>query len=91
MQLQTRIIRALSFLALLALAIPLPAADDTALKVCLLSGCPTYHSEKSLPLFQEWLEKNYTVKCTQIVREGHTFPGLDKLADCDSRLFSSSG
>ena len=85
MQLQTRIVRTLSWLVLLVagLMTPLPAEENAALKVCLLSGCPTYHSEKSLPPFQEWLEKNYAVKCTRIVRDGHTFPGLEKLADCD--------
>jgi type 1 glutamine amidotransferase len=59
------------------------SADDKPLKVCLLSGCPTYHSEKSLPPFQEWLEKNYAVKCTRIVRDGHALPGIEKLADYD--------
>lgn len=54
------------------------------LRVCLLSGCNTYHSEKSLPPFQEWLEKNYNVKCTRIVRKGDdNLPGLEQLDDCD--------
>lgn len=59
------------------------AADKEPLRVCLLSGCPTYQSEQSLPPFQEWLEKNYSVQCTRISRDGHTFPDLEKLADCD--------
>ena len=53
------------------------------LKVCLLSGCPTYKSEESLPPFQKWLEDNYNVHCTRLVRDGHEFPGLEKLDDCD--------
>ena len=58
-------------------------AEDAPLRVCILSGCPTYKSEESLPAFQEWLEQNYAVKCTRIVRNGHEFPGLERLADCD--------
>ncbi len=61
----------------------LSAADEKPLRVCLLSGCPTYHSEKSLPPFQEWLEKNYNVECTRIVRDGDNLPGLEKIDDCD--------
>lgn len=57
---------------------------DLPLRVCLLSGCNTYHSEKSLPPFQEWLEKNYRVKCTRIVRKADDdLPGLEALGDCD--------
>lgn len=58
-------------------------ADDAPLRVTFLSGCPTYHSEKSLPPFEEWLEANYPIKCAHVSRDGHTFPGLDKLADGD--------
>ena len=71
------------FLLLLCPGAGLVRADEQPLRVCLLSGCPTYHSEKSLPPFQEWLEKNYAVKCTRISRDGHTFPGLEQIADCD--------
>lgn len=54
------------------------------LRVCLLSGCNTYHSERSLPPFQEWLEKNYNVKCTRLVRKGDdNLPGLEQLDECD--------
>lgn len=58
-------------------------ADDKPLRVGFLSGCPTYHSEKSLPPFEAWLEKNYPVKCVHIAREGNAFPQWAKLADCD--------
>ena len=53
------------------------------LEVCILSGCPTYKSEESLPPFQKWLEENYNVHCTRLVRKDHEFPGLEKIADCD--------
>lgn len=56
------------------------------LKVCLLSGCDTYHSEKSLPPFQKFLDANYNVQCTRIVRQGDELPGLDQLEDCDVAL-----
>jgi hypothetical protein len=61
----------------------LHAAEEMPLRICLLSGCLTYESEKSLPPFQEWLEKNYHVKCIRIVRDGQTLPGLEQVADCD--------
>lgn len=62
-----------------------PKGDSAKpLRVCLLSGCNTYHSEKSLPPFQEWLEKNYNVKCTRIVRKADDdLPGLEALDNCD--------
>lgn len=54
------------------------------LKVCILSGCETYHSETSLPPFQEFLEQNYNVRCTRVVRRGiDDLPGLEQLDDCD--------
>lgn len=61
------------------------AADSKPpLKVCILSGCNTYHSEESLPPFQTWLEKNFNVQCTRVVRKADDdLPGLEKLDDCD--------
>ncbi len=59
------------------------AAAAEPLRVCILSGCPTYKSEESLPPFQEWLEKNYDVKCTRLSRSGDAFPDLQKLDECD--------
>lgn len=62
-------------------------AEERPLKVCLLSGCPTYDSEKSLPPFQKFLEKNYNVRCTRIVRKAaDDLPGLEQLDDCDVAL-----
>ena len=60
------------------------ASDKAPLKVCILSGCPTYNSEKSLPPFQDWLEKHYNVRCTRVIRRAvDDLPGLDQLDDCD--------
>jgi type 1 glutamine amidotransferase len=60
------------------------ASDKAPLKVCILSGCPTYNSEKSLPPFQDWLEKHYNVRCTRLIRQAvDDLPGLDQLDDCD--------
>ena len=54
------------------------------LKVCFLSGCPTYHSEELLPPFQKFLEENYNVKTTRLVRAADDdLPGLEQLDDCD--------
>jgi hypothetical protein len=65
-----------------------PLAEQRGpLKVCILSGCPTYNSEKSLPPFQQWLEKNYNVRTTRLVRRAaDDLPGLEQLDDCDVAL-----
>ena len=78
-----------SFLALFFVSVSpwsLNAKADEPLRVLILSGCPTYKSEESLPPFQEWLEKNYHVKCTRLVREGNGFANLEKLDECDVLL-----
>ena len=63
------------------------AEHPQALKVCILSGCNTYHSEKSLPPFQEFLEKNYNANCTRLIRQADDdLPGLEQLDDCDVAL-----
>ena len=61
------------------------AAETAApLKVVLLSGCPTYHSEELLPPFQKFLEENYNVRCQRLVRSADdNLPGLEALDDCD--------
>lgn len=62
------------------------AADELArpLKVCILSGCDTYNSEASLPPFQKFLEANYNVQCTRVVKQAvDDLPGLERLDDCD--------
>jgi type 1 glutamine amidotransferase len=57
------------------------------LNVCILSGCDTYDSEESLPPFQKFLEANYNVDCTRVVRKAEDdLPGLEKLDDCDVAL-----
>jgi type 1 glutamine amidotransferase len=57
------------------------------LKVCILSGCLTYASEESLPPFQKYLEQNYNVSCTRLVRKAvDDLPGLNQLDDCDVAL-----
>ncbi|MEX0612715.1 MAG: ThuA domain-containing protein [Pirellulales bacterium] len=57
------------------------------LKVCILSGCDTYHSEKSLPPFQKYLEQHFNVRSTRVVRQAEDdLPGLEQLDDCDVAL-----
>ena len=73
----------LLFASIARAADPKPAAP---LKVCILSGCPTYNSEKSLPPFQKWLEANYHVACDRIVRKDAELPGIEKLDSCDVAL-----
>src|SRR5262245_50842267 len=79
-----------SIVALVAIVLVTPvarAADPqpaAPLRVCILSGCPTYNSEKSLPPFQKWLESNYQVTCDRLVRKADDdLPGLEKLDNCD--------
>jgi type 1 glutamine amidotransferase len=63
------------------------AETDKPLKVCILSGCLTYASEESLPAFQQYLEQNYNVSCTRLVRKAvDDLPGLEQLDDCDVAL-----
>ena len=65
-------------------AAPAGSASPQRLKVCLLSGCDTYHSEESLPSFQEYLEKNYPIDCVRIVKKAKDdLPGLEQLETCD--------
>jgi type 1 glutamine amidotransferase len=67
---------------------PVAAADASPpLRICILSGCDTYDSEESLPPFQEFLEKNYNVRCTRVVKQsGDNLPGLEHLDNCDVAL-----
>jgi type 1 glutamine amidotransferase len=60
------------------------ADEKKPLRVCILSGCPTYASEQSLPLFQKWLEDHYAVQCRRLIRVADDdLPGLENLDDCD--------
>lgn len=60
---------------------------QTALKVCLVSGSLEYDSDTSLSGFQEFLEKNYQVKCSRAFRKSdNNLPGLKNLKDCDVML-----
>jgi sialidase-1 len=62
-------------------------AEIKPLKVCILSGCDTYHSEQSLPPFQAWLEANYRVLCNRLVKVSPSdLPGLESLQECDVAL-----
>lgn len=78
--------RILLVLALVAADRAALFADDVRapLKVCILSGCNTYNSEESLPPFQQYLEENYNVRTTRVVRKADDdLPGLEQLDDCD--------
>lgn len=63
---------------------PIVLTPAVPLKVCVLSGCDTYHSAKSLPPFIKWLEANYSVRCTLVEKKAvDDLPGLEALDDCD--------
>ena len=77
---------ALLMAAMIGLIVADSFADEVGkpLKVCILSGCETYQSEKSLPPFQEFLEQNYNVRCTRLTKKAvDDLPGLEQLDDCD--------
>lgn len=75
----------LAFLALAGCSAAAHAAEP--LKVCILSGSDTYQSEESLPPFQAWLEQNYHVRCTRLVKQAdNDLPGLEQLDTCDVAL-----
>lgn len=65
-------------------------ASDAAkapLKVCLVSGALEYDSDASLTAQQEYLEKNFNVRCTRAFRKTDTdLPGLENLETCDVML-----
>jgi putative membrane-bound dehydrogenase-like protein len=58
--------------------------ENKMLNVCLISGAVEYDSDKSLAAFQEYLEKNYNVKCSRAFRKADDdLPGLENLDTCD--------
>src|SRR5262249_40930508 len=64
-----------------------PAPRPAPLKVCLVSGALEYDSDASLAALQEYLEKNYPVRCTRAFRRSDTdLPGLENLETCDVML-----
>jgi type 1 glutamine amidotransferase len=76
-------------LALLILPGVLDAGEKKAtsakvLRVCLISGSAEYESDKSLALLQQYLEKNYAVRCARAFATSETnLPGLENLDNCD--------
>ena len=63
------------------------AETGKPLKVCILSGCDTYHSDQSMPPFQQFLEANFNVRCTRVDKAAvDDLPGLEQLDDCDVAL-----
>jgi type 1 glutamine amidotransferase len=63
------------------------AEPGKPLTVCILSGSDTYQSEESLPPFQKFLEQNYNLRTTRIVKQAvDDLPGLEQLDHCDVAL-----
>ena len=76
------------FLAIIAIALSCVVVRSShggePLKVCILSGCETYHSNLSLPPFQKYLEEKYNVRCTMVEKKAvDDLPGLEQLDECD--------
>jgi type 1 glutamine amidotransferase len=75
--------------ALVGLSLSAAAADKSGppLTVCILSGSDTYESEETLPPFQKFLEQNYNVRTTRLVKQAvDDLPGLEQLDQCDVAL-----
>jgi type 1 glutamine amidotransferase len=63
-------------------------AQQTPLKVCLVSGSEEYKSDDTLAQFKKYLEAHYPVQVTMIKAIGfESLPGLEALDDCDVALF----
>ena len=61
--------------------------EQKPLEVCLVSGSLEYKSDESLAGLQEYLEKNYPVRCTRAFRKtDNDLPGLENLEHCDCML-----
>ncbi|MGO8751076.1 MAG: ThuA domain-containing protein [Thermoguttaceae bacterium] len=57
------------------------------LKLCLVSGSLEYKSDESLAGLQEYLEKNYPIRCTRAFRKtDNDLPGLENLEHSDCML-----
>src|SRR5438309_1546259 len=70
--------------AAVLLSWPMAAAGEkSVLRVCLISGSGEYESDKTLPILQQHLEKNFAVKCTRAFAKGDDLPGLENLDQCD--------
>lgn len=66
------------------------AADEAQrpLELCLVSGSFEYKSDESLSVLQEYLEKNYPVRCSRAFAPSEeSLPGLEHLEHCDCAVF----
>ena len=60
---------------------------NNRLKLCMLSGSFEYDSETSLAIFQDYIEKNYPVRATQIIYQSEDDEqSLEPLQDTDVLL-----
>jgi putative membrane-bound dehydrogenase-like protein len=67
---------------------PLTTHHSPLLKVCLVSGSEEYKSDESLSAFQEYVEKNYPIRCSRVFRKTDSdLPGLENLDQCDVAMF----
>lgn len=68
----------------------LSMAEETPrpLRLCLVSGSFEYKSDQSLSAFQEYLEKNYAVRCSRAFAPSEEqLPGLENLDESDCAVF----
>lgn len=69
-----------------------PAVADVSpkqspLEVCLVSGSLEYKSDESLAALEEYLGRNYRIRCTRAFRKSDDdLPGLENLERCDAML-----
>ena len=57
------------------------------LRVCLLSACPHYDSDRSLAAFEKYVEKHAKIKCSRVfTKKKDDLPGLEILDKSDCLL-----
>jgi len=84
----------LALLCVVSLAGSLGAAtpDSNArppLRVCLVSGAETYHSDEAFAALATYLEREHGMKCEVLSfsADGKSLPGIERLLEADSAVF----
>lgn len=63
------------------------ARAGAPVRVSMYSGATEYHSDRTLAGLRDYLQKNYSIRCTlNDVTDWHTLPGIDQLETCDVML-----
>jgi type 1 glutamine amidotransferase len=74
---------------LLSLVSPSFGAEPKPLRVCLVSGAETYHSNEAFARLAAYLEREHGMKCEVLAfsADGTTLPGIERLLEADTAVF----